>query len=87
MSPMDSLIEAAENGYCLSLGIARVKDKMQYDLVLVMPQGSPVTAADTMEQVADWLQGQIITQFPESDYAKRLVREKALVEKLTKPQH
>ncbi len=84
MSQFDFFVEAANNGFTSNIQITKSPEKIQYGVTLVLAQGSLTKAVDTIEEAAKWLESAIIDWFPESDFAKRLVRaqaEKELEEK------
>lgn len=77
MSPFDFFVEAAHNGFTSSLQVTKGPAKIEYSIALVLAQGANSKVVDSVEEAATWLEGAIIDWFPESDFAKRLVRAQA----------
>lgn len=73
-------VEAAHNGFTSNIQITKAPEKIQYGVTLILAQGTLTKVVDTVEEAAKWLENSIIDWFPESDFAKRLLRAQAELE-------
>ena len=90
MTPTEFFDELAEQGFCFNITYGRGPKQLEYGVALLLPQAErnpPTTNAYSLQEAADWLEGQIISWFPESDYAKRLVHAKAVAEQAKQKKH